>query len=117
MNDQLQSLLDEAGSAANAMSGDVAKLTVLLHRLIGAARDTVKECDVEELDTLLRDLNSAADFYNGHHNDRFKEESRKEYDIQSQECHDDWSECCHRKDKAVMNLTKYARLYVENNSK
>jgi len=117
MSDQLQSLLDEAGHAANTMAGDVAKLTVLLHRVVGATRDTVKECQVEELDTLLRDLNSAVDFYNGHHNDRFKEESKKPYECQSAECKDDWSECCHRKDKAVMNLTKYARLYVENHGK
>jgi len=88
-----------------------------LGRVIYATKECVKECGIEELDTLLKNLAEADAFYNGHHNDRYKEESKKPYECQSAECKDDWSECCRRKDASVGGLIKYARLYVENQGK
>jgi hypothetical protein len=114
MKIELHSLLDEAGAAANTMAGDVAKLTVLLGRVIYATKECVTSCDILDVYVLLRDLAEADTFLRGHHNDRYKEESRKDYDLQSKECHDDWTECCRRRDRAVEGLIKYAHLYVEN---
>lgn len=68
------------------------------------------EADVEALLMALAEADQDATA----HFTRFKDESGKPWEEQSEECRKDWSRCCQQRDLAIGNLTRYAKAMRDN---